>query len=101
MNKILIGLLISAIIICVIIIGLVLFFTNIKINIYNPLRNNNRKTTTTKIHRTINIQSNTIPATPINTPSQNNKQFIGGCKGTRYGCCSDGITPKGGLNFLC
>jgi hypothetical protein len=27
--------------------------------------------------------------------------LIGGCHGTRYGCCSDGITPKGGKHFLC
>ena len=26
-------------------------------------------------------------------PAKRNKRIIGGCKGTRYGCCPDGVKP--------
>lgn len=44
-----------------------------------------------------------LPLVNINNkhPHKKHKKIIGGCKGTRYGCCSDGVTPKGGLGFLC
>ena len=41
------------------------------------------------------------PPYPPMPPHHHHQKEVGGCKGTRYGCCSDGVTPKGGPGFLC
>ncbi len=38
---------------------------------------------------------------PTSRPSPAPRPMVGGCHGTQYGCCSDGVTPKGGPGFLC
>jgi hypothetical protein len=37
-----------------------------------------------------------VPPRPPNPPNPTNP-LVGGCAGTRYGCCPDGKTPK--MNF--
>ena len=38
---------------------------------------------------------------PHNPNHHHKYHLIGGCKGTQYGCCPDGITARGGPNVLC
>lgn len=51
----------------------------------------------------IYLEMNVIvrPIRPIHPRRPHHHRIIGGCKGTRWGCCSDGITPRGKKNFLC
>jgi len=39
-----------------------------------------------------------LPPNPVPSPSPPPKKPIGGCAGTRYGCCPDNIKPKIDVN---